>query len=375
MYGAMRLVYLSPVPWDSFDQRPHQFVEWCRVRHGASVLWIDPYPTRLPDASDLRRLCRLERPVAACPPRGHAPGAVRVLRPRSFPVEPLPGLRQANRPLWRGVLREVDAFVSGGGAVLGVGKPSRLALEILSRHPGVPSFYDAMDNFPAFYTGLSRRSMQRCESAVEDRADRIVVSSTELSRRFARHAGRLSKALNACASDRLPQPRLAGPPDARPVLGYVGTIGHWFDWGLVTSLAEANPRVSVRLVGPVHVPPPGPLPGNVELLPPRAHAEALLLMREFSAGLIPFKLTELTASVDPIKYYEYRSLGLPVVSTGFGEMALRRSEPGVFILDGDAHPSRIAEAALSWRCGVDEVMDFRAENSWEARFDASFVLP
>lgn len=44
----MQLVYLSPLPWDSFSQRPHQFVEWFHNKHGGEVLWIDPYPTRLP---------------------------------------------------------------------------------------------------------------------------------------------------------------------------------------------------------------------------------------------------------------------------------------------------------------------------------------
>ena len=33
----MQLVYFSPVPWASFAQRPHKFVEWFHARCGAIV--------------------------------------------------------------------------------------------------------------------------------------------------------------------------------------------------------------------------------------------------------------------------------------------------------------------------------------------------
>ncbi len=52
-------------------------------------------------------------------------------------------------------------------------------------------------------------------------------------------------------------------------------------------------------------------------------------MAEFDVGLIPFKQNALTAAVDPIKYYEYRALALPVISTDFGEMHERGDLPGL----------------------------------------------
>ena len=51
----MRLLYFAPVPWDSYEQRPHYFARhWLDL--GGAVLWIDPYPSRLPRWNDLRRL-------------------------------------------------------------------------------------------------------------------------------------------------------------------------------------------------------------------------------------------------------------------------------------------------------------------------------
>jgi hypothetical protein len=61
----VQLIYLSPVPWASFRQRPHEFAEWFHRRLRARVLWVEPYPVRLPRWSDLSRLTAPAMPRAA----------------------------------------------------------------------------------------------------------------------------------------------------------------------------------------------------------------------------------------------------------------------------------------------------------------------
>jgi hypothetical protein len=160
----------------------------------------------------------------------------------------------------------------------------------------------------------------------------------------------------------------------RQILGYVGTIGHWFDWRLVFFLAESNPSMTIRLIGPLHTKPPVPVPANIGLLPACDHESAIRAMQEFSLGLIPFKRIDLTASVDPIKYYEYRALGLPILSTRFGEMALRDGQAGVFIVDEYSDLANQMNMALAYECEMDDMRKFREDNCWEARFDASGIL-
>ncbi len=365
----MRLVYLSPVPWASFAQRPHKFVAWFQQRGGGQVLWIDPYPTRLPVLADLVRAKPKSDAV-----RDDAPEWLTVLRPRALPVEPLPGSGAINRFFWQESLDSASAFAAQGPCQIGAGKPSELALQVLGRLAGTPSFYDAMDDFPAFYSGFSRRAMERREQELSDRVSKVIVSSTELRSRFGRHSAKLTTVRNACAVDSLPPVHLLPPPPSRSVLGYVGTIGHWFDWPLVIGIARQNPESIVRLVGPVYVPARGALPDNIELVPPCSHAQAIQAMLQFSAGLIPFKRNDLTASVDPIKYYEYRALGVPVISTSFGEMTLRHDEPGVFFVDGAVDLKRVVQKAAGHRYEKDQIQTFRQMNGWEARFDASGIF-
>ncbi len=91
-------------------------------------------------------------------------------------------------------------------------------------------------------------------------------------------------------------------------------------------------------------------------------------MARFSAGLIPFRNNSLTAGVDPIKYYEYRAAGLPVLSTSFGEMALRKAEDGVFFLDQANDLSSLVNRALRHRENRTAMARFRRDHDWRERF-------
>lgn len=366
----MKLVYISPVPWASFAQRPHKFVEWFHTRFGGNVLWIDPYPTRLPTLNDSRRINM--RTVEG---KVKTPGWLTVVLPGALPIEPIAGSGFLNRLLWRNVLLAVDKFIAKGKCRIGVGKPSVLALQVLARTSGCTAFYDAMDDFPAFYRGLSRKAMERRERAVARQVSQILVSSSALLDRFAAHRPKVTLVRNACAADMFASVHSLPRSSGTPILGYVGTMGHWFDWRLVCEIAKQNPSLHIHLIGPVYSSPPDSLPGNVELLPACDHATAVRAMQQFSVGLIPFKCTDLTASVDPIKYYEYRALGLPVLSTGFGEMALRNESSNVFLMEMGADLRKLVDAALSYECEVKTVQEFRIKNSWEARFDAIGIAP
>jgi hypothetical protein len=368
-----QLVYLSPLPWASFAQRPHKFVEWFHATTGGRVLWIDPYATRLPALRDLRRPAAGSAGATA-----GRPGWVTVASVRALPIEPMPGGTLLNRVSWRPLARRVAQFCSEGETLLVVGKPSALAFELLRRAQAARSAYDSMDDFPAFYTGLSRAALARVEARIATRVDRLLVSSTALRARWQTLRPDARLVYNGLDPAILPAAdvaRIARLGDGQPkVLGYLGTMGPWFDWAWLATLARQRPADTIRLIGPVFSAPPGALPGNVQMLPPVAHAEALAAMRAFDIGLIPFIRNQLTDGVDPIKYYEYRAMGLPVISTAFGEMKLRGEEPATFLVDAPAQLGRTVDAALRCHTGLADIAAFRAQNSWAARFDASGVL-
>ncbi|MBB5192456.1 glycosyltransferase involved in cell wall biosynthesis [Silvimonas terrae] len=357
----MKLIYFAPVPFDSYWQRPHYMVRYLLENGFDQVTWVNPYPTRLPVLSDLK--ARTGKKGG-----GLALAGVQVLRPRALPVEPLPLMNQTNRLLWRAFLKRLTGELDRH-TVIGVGRPSRLALTALRAAPAATTtFLDVMDDFSAFYRGLSRRSMRHVEAAVAHEVQHIWCSAPGLLDKYRSMVGRQDIELvpNGYDMRRLPAPLRAG--DGRPVIGFVGSIASWFDWELVIAMAKALPETTIRLIGPVFGHLPYPLPANIEMLGECNVDEAIGHIRQFHVGIIPFRRNQLTHSVDPIKFYEMRAMGVPVWSTDFGTMSARLQHGEALTMSEDADWPALLTQSLASVLDEAAIEQFRHEHDWAHRF-------
>jgi len=360
----MQLIYLSPLPWSSFAQRPQKFVRWFHEVTGGDVLWVEPYPSRFPILSDLKKLRVSDRTE-----RDTSESWLTVVNPSALPIEPLPGSGVINGYLmWRNALSVIKTFSRKKETLLVIGKPTVLALKVLSLLKDTKSIYDAMDDFPSFYEGISKKAMSRREIAITKQVSSLLVSSTDLKKKWETLRPDLTVIPNALDTEMLPKIETEFKAGSKIVIGYVGTIGAWFDWTWVIELAKARPADTIRIIGPVYNQPKQHLPKNIELLPACSHKEAISAMLHFDVAIIPFLQNVLTKSVDPIKYYEFKALGLPIISTRFGEMAYRKDEFGVYLCDEHELLGFSVESALKYKANSNELEDFKAKNSWSSRF-------
>lgn len=136
---------------------------------------------------------------------------------------------------------------------------------------------------------------------------------------------------------------------------------------------QHRPGDKVRLVGPEYEPPPSALPLNVEMLPPCSHEQALVVMQEFDIAVIPFKTNALTNLVGPIRFYQYRALGLPVIPTDFVETALRDREHGTRGNE-DIDIEKLVESALHWVDNAEATRDIIEWNHWSAELAAAGMM-
>ena len=365
-WHSVKLLYFAPVRWDSYEQRPHYFARYFLDRGGSHVLWVDPYPTRLPSARDLRRLS--DRALPPLP----RPSGLDVVAVAGLPLEPLAAGRWLNATLvWPRVRARLLEFAKDDDLAIGIGRPSDLALRTLAELKSSWSCYDAMDDFPEFYQGRAKLVQERLQTAIASRVQTVYAASSGLAAKM-RVAG-LQPVTVANAFDMSSLPRLGARPGRR-ILGYTGCISHWFDWPLVLDLATSVQDVRVELVGPCASPPPARLPANVTLLPECHHRDAVRHLATWDAGLIPFAVNHLTASVDPIKFYAYRAMGLPVLSTAFGEMVDRAGQPGTWIIRRGSALTAAVETAVASPIDSTAVAQFRREHDWRRRFDDADVF-
>jgi hypothetical protein len=310
---------------------------------------------------------------------------LRVVSLPSVPVEPLPGGRQLLQALQAPVRRHLLELVEDPQTWLVAGKPSGLAVDLCAAVQGRRVLYDVMDDVPLFSRGLSQRWMKRAHAALLAQAQAVWGSAEKL----VQSMSGLTRSAPALVRNGTLLPELATGMDSGVgsaehasgpiVLGYVGTLASWFDWQALGALAAELPHARIDLYGPQEGPLPAGLPPQVRLHGAVPHAQVFRLMRQWHAGLIPFACNALTDSVDPVKYYEYRSCGLPVLTTLFGEMPHHAlADDGVWdmgdaqVLAGLEHLLRQwhAELAHQQTQGRSVTPDWVRNSSWNARFEA-----
>ena len=350
MKKLSHLIYLSPVRLHSAVQRPHHFVHWARNRWNCQVTWIDPYPVRYPTVQDLKGLYRSsttqqERLIG--PPWVNEPWLQRLTIP-ALPIDPMWAGRCLNRALrMRATAALADNLANNPTAYLVVGRPCDLALQ-LTQAAKSKSLYDVMDDMPQFHHGASSAWMERVHQRMVSMAGAVWCSSTHLMRSTIRlgrsdcvHVGNAGPG----QQDTIVNTKHRGSPW---VAGYVGTLGHWFDWNSLAHWAKQLPDIEWRIVGTPSNTTPSNLPKTIQLLGPWPHKKVLHSMRtEWDLGIIPFLNNTLTNSVDPVKYYEYRQCGLPVLSSNFGEMPYKTEDQGLWLMD-KIEPEKLSTKLNEW---------------------------
>ena len=225
---------------------------------------------------------------------------------------------------------------------------------------------DAHSGFSANRPGL----LAEAEEDLATAADLVVATSEILRARLSRWNAGARLLPNACDShlfDGVPDRARGREP---LTVGYVGAVDDWFDAELFERLAALRPEWRFEIVGGREGDraPFGERLGNVSFRGERPHGELPELRARFDVEIIPFRLTELTHAVDPVKLYEAAAAGRPVVATPLDALA-PFAKRGLVRLAASAEEfaRAIADAAAERPEQAARRRDFARENTWDHR--------
>ena len=341
------------------------------AEHNA-VLWVNYHASRAPSASssDLLYMAHKLKQVAQGlkNPRKN----LHVLTPLVVPLPSSPAARRLNRWLLISQIQRALKKIRKGPTQIWSFTPD--VAYALGHFAEEKVLYYCVDDHAAF-AGYNKAQVLRDEETLCRRSDLVVTTSMALQEAKAPwnpntilvpHGVDYAHFSRAVTED-LPCPRdLENIP--RPRLGFFGLIRDWVDVGLLAEVAKKRKDWHFVLIGDAD--------SSVDLsryrrnptlhfLGRRPYETLPAYCRHFDAGLIPFKVNELTHAVNPIKLREYLAAGLPVVSTPMPEVALYKD--WIEIADSPSGVEAAVARLLKRPHQREERMNAMASECWPAK--------
>jgi glycosyltransferase involved in cell wall biosynthesis len=157
----------------------------------------------------------------------------------------------------------------------------------------------------------------------------------------------------------------------KPIIGYIGTIGEWFDFELIESILKFYPNISIVLIGPIFLkqkPEINKLESlypNLFVLGKKSYSILPNYIKAFDVCIIPFKINELTLSVNPNKLYEYLAAGKPVISTALPEV--EKYNGTVYMAKNTDEFLWHINKVLTSTHDAEKFLSIAFENSWDEK--------
>lgn len=249
---------------------------------------------------------------------------------------------------------------------------------LLSSHPTVGDYYKSHNGMLKIYycvddftvmPGVNNNLIAKLEQELAQRSDIIFYTAKALKDKFHNHPNShylphgvdYDHFSNLKASHKLEEIK-------SPIIGFFGMLSEWVDLDLVKEVALSRPEWNFVFIGNKDIDLNRFLGiDNLIFMGPVPYPELPSVAQQFDIGMIPFKVNQLTKAVNPLKFLEYASLGLPVVSTELPE--LRQYEEFVLFVTDKESFITAAENLLSENSGEKKRNRIKLayDNSWLSR--------
>lgn len=370
------IVCVGFADWDT-ELRTNQHHLMSRLARDNRVLFVESLGLRRPGLSS-RDLSRIVRRVVngLKPPR--AADGLHVLSPLVIPLHRYGFVRAVNRRLLPFLVRRAVRRLGMNAPILWAYVPQAEVL-VESLRPS-QIVYHCVDDMAA-QKGIDGPSFRAAEARFAASADLVFASSAPLAERLAEVSDHVVAMTNVADTERFAGALENGPVDPaiaalpRPRIVFTGAIVRTkLNFELLVALARARPDWSIALVGPIGPGDPSTdvsalrREPNVHLLGKRRYEELPDVLRGADAALIPYDINELTASIFPMKVYEYLAAGLPVATTPLPSLA---GVEGI-VTAADAEATVAALEELLQADGPEARADrsrLAESHSWENRLD------
>jgi glycosyltransferase involved in cell wall biosynthesis len=228
--------------------------------------------------------------------------------------------------------------------------------------------WEIFDDYRLTAQGNPRKLWIDCEPSMLKKSNHIFTLTESIKAKYHLKHNRIDVMGNGYPSNYF-YPRVEIPCDVKNVSGpiamYLGTVRDWIDFGLLKILVKDNSAISFVFIGPVidnvrHLMKEMSSLPNFHYLGPKSRQEVPLYMSVASVAIIPYLANDFTASVKPIKLYEFLACGTPVVTTTSADI---KTEPGALYVANQSNFSEQMNLAIL-DANKDRCVEMSSPWSW-----------
>lgn len=352
------MVYLCPVDWRWIKQRPQFLAEELNAEYDVQVVY--PFSKRRKGLQKKTSTRVSLTPYITLPSFGGR----------------LPFLKSVNRALSILQMKAVLARV----------KPEIIWLSFPDQIDMVPEgfkgcvIYDCMDDHAALnQRDENRLSIVQKEKKLLERADLVFASSENLIRKICLHDPALKERIvllrngyNSAWEKCQQEQTVSTEKDDTYRVGYIGTVGRWFDFELLKKSLQEDVHVVYHLYGPVEQGVQIPQDERIVWHGVVEHDAICRIAQDLDALMMPFMLNDIVRSVDPVKLYEYIYLNKNIICVRYPE--IERFSPFVFFYESEREYMKQLHIMMGQ---IEPVYNacaakcFLKENDWASRAAAA----
>ncbi len=317
------VIYLSPIDWDYNCQRPQQLAS--RLAEQCNVLYIEPIGLRSFRVRDIpRAIRRIVKWVRK--KKVKQSNKLHIYTPLYLPFLSSYICKKINEFLFVVAIKKLCRKLGFNEPIIWITLPVDTAATLVDKLNARLLIYDCIDEYASFQKNSNH--IRKTEIEILKKSSLVFATSNHLFERMKKTNTNTYLIPNACDLSHFAQMRnsnMSIPSEIShikpPIVGYIGAVSYCFDLELIEFIARSSTNLSIVIIGETHVDRSVlPVADNIYYLGQKKYLELPNYMKAFDVGIIPFKVNDLTNTINPVKLFEYLACGIPVVSTDLTEV-------------------------------------------------------
>lgn len=291
-----RILYLMHIPWGWIKQRPHFIAEGLSRKYDVTVVCPKLFKKNVENKSFVHKVILFR-----------------------FPLERFKIVKFVNKIIYFVQIIALAKKCDG----IWVTSPSILSQKILNILKSKKIYYDCMDDMLEF-GHMEKETLIEIEYKLYQAAAVVFCSSEYLAETLKVRYGMRDNMFVINNAAILPDTNDISRKATQHLcknggikMVYIGTISKWFDFNLIQYLQDKIPTLELYLFGPRDV----AIPKNSQIhyCGIVEHNAIFQIMSESDILIMPFVVTKLILSVNPVKLYEYIYSGRPCIAPKYPE--------------------------------------------------------